>query len=98
LPSTAELVCVKRDEFPDAHRRPVGHALDAVRHPVVSARPVQLAHRHHMPDEVVRQSLPFQLSFPLLRGMSTYVTTRFSASENSCATAFMSSDRGPVSS
>src|SRR5260370_28082452 len=32
--------------FPDAHRRPAGQPFDTVRLPVVTTRPVQLAHRH----------------------------------------------------
>ena len=96
--TTAELIRVKRHKFPDAHRRPAGHPLHAVRQPVIPTRPVQLGHRHQMPGQVLRQPRLFQLPFPILGGMSEYVTSRFSASEYSRATPCMSCDRGPVSS
>ena len=67
-PTTAELIRVKRHKFPDAHRRPAGHPLHAVRHSVIPTRPVQRGHRHQMPGQVVRQPRPFQLPFPILRG------------------------------
>src|SRR2546426_11277945 len=41
-PTAAELIRVKRHKLPDAHRRPAGHPLHAVRHPVIptsAARP-----------------------------------------------------------
>jgi hypothetical protein len=44
-PTAAELIRVKRHKLPDAHRRPAGHPLHAVRQPVISTRPVQLGHR-----------------------------------------------------
>jgi hypothetical protein len=68
--TTAELIRVKRHEFPDAHRRPAGHALHAVRQPIIPTRPVQLGHRHRMPRQVLRQPMPFQLPFPVLGGIS----------------------------
>src|SRR3989454_1568499 len=64
--TTAELLRVKRHKFPDAPRRPAGHPLHAVRQPVILTRPVQLAHRHQMPGQVLRQPRPFQLLFPIL--------------------------------
>src|SRR5260370_9584189 len=64
--TSAELLRVKRHKFPDAHRRPAGHPLDAVRLPVITTRPVQLAHRQKMPRQILRHTLPFQLLFPLL--------------------------------
>src|SRR5258708_26892116 len=64
--SSAELLRVKRHKFPDAHRRPAGHPLDAVRLPVITTRPVQLAHRQKMHRQMLRHTLPFQLLFPLL--------------------------------
>ena len=79
---TAEFIHVERHEVPDARRRAAGHALHAVRKPVIPPRPVQLAHRHEMPGQVLRQPHPFQLPFPILGGgTSEYVTSRFSASE-----------------
>ena len=39
-PTAAELIRVKRHEVPDAHRRPAGHPLHAVRQPVIPTRPV----------------------------------------------------------
>jgi hypothetical protein len=66
--TTAELLRVKRHKFPDAHRRPAGHPLHAVRQPVIPTRPVQLGHRHQMPGQVLRQPLPLQLPFPILGG------------------------------
>jgi hypothetical protein len=39
-PTTAELIRVKRHELPDTHRRPAGHALDAVHQAVIATRPV----------------------------------------------------------
>src|SRR6266404_9937115 len=64
--TSAELLRVKRHKFPDAHRRPAGHPLDAVRPPVITTRPMQLAHRQKMPRQMLWQTLPFQLLFPLL--------------------------------
>src|SRR5215472_6725295 len=34
--------------------------------------PVQLAHRHQVPGEVLRQPRPFELPFPIVGGMSEY--------------------------
>src|SRR6202011_5814629 len=56
--TSAELLRVKRHKFPDAHRRPAGHPLDAVRPPVIATRPVQLAHRQKMPGQMLRHTLP----------------------------------------
>src|SRR6266849_8410409 len=67
-PTTAELIRVKRHKFPDAHRRPAGHALHFVRQPVIPTRPVQRGHRHQMPGQMLRQPRPFQLPFPILGG------------------------------
>src|SRR5262249_20224344 len=64
-PTTAERVRVKRDELPDARRRPAGHPLHPVRLPVVPARPVQLAHRHHVLGHVLRQPRPLQSLLPV---------------------------------
>src|ERR1700730_17500873 len=64
--TSAELLRVKRHKFPDAHRRPTGHPLDAVRLSVITARPVQLAHRQKMTRQMPRNTLPFQPLFPLL--------------------------------
>jgi len=66
--TTAELIRVKRHALPDAHWRPTGHPLHAVRLPVIPTRPVQLAHRHQMPGQVLRQPRPLQLPFPILGG------------------------------
>ena len=66
--TTAELIGMKRHEFPDTHRRPAGHALHAVRHPVIPTRAVQLGHRHQMPGQVLRQPYPLQLPVPILGG------------------------------
>ena len=66
--TTAELIRVKRHKFPDAHRRPAGHPLHAVRQPVIPTRPVQLGHRHQMPGQVLRQPLPFSAPVPNPRG------------------------------
>src|SRR5947207_521808 len=63
---TAELVRVKRHRFPDAHRWPAGHALHAVRHPVIPTRPVQLGHRHQMMGQVLRQLRVFEPALPIL--------------------------------
>src|SRR2546426_8607307 len=38
-PTAAELIRVKRHKLPDAHRRPAGHPLHAVRQPVRDAEP-----------------------------------------------------------
>src|SRR3989441_1070678 len=67
-PTTAELIRVKRHKFPDAHRRPAGHPLHAVRQPVIPTRPVQLGHRQQMQGQVLRQSRLLQLPFPILGG------------------------------
>ena len=64
--TAAEFIRVKRDKFPDAHRRPAGYPLHAVRLPVIPTRPVQLAHRNKMAVQVLRQRLLFQLLFPIL--------------------------------
>ncbi len=64
--TSAELLGVKRHKFPDAHRRPAGHPLDAVRPSVITTGPVQLAHRQKMPGQMLWQTLLFQLLFPLL--------------------------------
>jgi hypothetical protein len=66
--TTAELICVKGHKVPDAHRRPAGYPLHAVRHAVIPIRPVQLGHRHQMPGQVIRQSHLLQLPFPILGG------------------------------
>src|SRR5712692_1700261 len=76
-PTAAELIRVKRHKLPDAHRRPAGHPLHAVRQPVIPTRPVQLRHRQQMQGQMLRQSLLLQLPFPILGGMSAYVTSRF---------------------
>lgn len=55
-PTAAELIRVKRYKFPDAHRRPAGHSLHAVRQPVIPTRPVQLRHRQQMQGQVLRHS------------------------------------------
>ena len=65
--TSAELLRVKRYKFPDAHRRPAGHPFDAVRLPVITTCPVQLTHRQKMPHQMLRQPVPFQPLFPLLR-------------------------------
>src|SRR4051812_27366749 len=65
--TTAEPIRVKRHKFPDTHRRPSSQPLHAIRQPVVPTRSVQLRHRHQMPDQVLLQSYPFQLPFPILR-------------------------------
>ena len=67
-PTTAELIRVKRHKFPDAHRRPAGHPLHAVRQPVIPARPVQLGHRQQMQGQVLRQSLLLSAPVPNSRG------------------------------
>ena len=54
--TSAELLRVKRHKFPDAHRRPAGHPLHAVRLPVITTRPVQLAHRQKMPRQMLRHT------------------------------------------
>ena len=54
--TTAELIGMKRHEFPDTHRRPAGHPLQAVRHSIMPTRAVQLGHRHQMPGQVLRPS------------------------------------------
>ena len=54
--TSAELLGVKRHKFPDAHRRPAGHPLDAVRLPVITTRSMQLAHRQKMPRQMLRQT------------------------------------------
>ena len=66
LSTTAELIRVKRHEFADAHRRPAGYPLHAVRQPVIPTRSVQLAHRDQMPGEVLRQPRTRQRAFPIL--------------------------------
>src|SRR5437867_1069572 len=65
--SASELTGVKRDKFPDAHRRPASHPLHAVRQAVIPTRPVQLGHGNQMPGQVLRQPRPFQLTFPIFR-------------------------------
>ena len=65
--TSAELLRVKRHKFPDAHRRPAGHPLDAVRLPVITTRPVQLAHRQKMPSDPPAY-LAFSVSVPTPRG------------------------------
>src|SRR5258708_12994455 len=57
--SSAELLRVKRHKFPDAHRRPTGHPLDAVRLPVLTTRPVQLAHPPNIPRLKPHHHFPF---------------------------------------
>ena len=64
--TSAELLRVKRHKFPNAHRRSSGHPLDAVRPPVITTPPVQLAHRQKMPRQMLRHTSPFQPLFPLL--------------------------------
>ena len=66
--TTAKLIRVKRHKFSDAHRRPAGDPLHAVRHPVIPTRAVQLGHRHQMPGQLLRQPYPLQLPFPILGG------------------------------
>src|SRR5580704_8254291 len=66
--TTAELLRVKRHKFPDAHRRPAGQPLHAVRQPVIPTCPVQLAHRHEMPGEVLRHPPLLDPAFPMLGG------------------------------
>jgi hypothetical protein len=66
--TSAELMCVKRHKFTDAHRRPASHPLHTVRQPVIPTRPVQLAHCHHMTGKVLGQSKRFQPPFPVLDG------------------------------
>ena len=51
-PLSAELICVKRHRFPDAHSRAAGHPLHSVRQPMVPTRPLQLGHSHQMPGQV----------------------------------------------
>src|SRR5262245_28711888 len=46
--TTAELIRVKRYKFANAHRRSARHPLDAVRHPVIPTRPMQLGHGHEV--------------------------------------------------
>src|SRR6266446_5681399 len=52
--TSAELLRVKRYKFPDAHRRPAGHPLDAVRLPVITTCSVQRAHRQQVPHQMLR--------------------------------------------
>ena len=44
--TTAELIRVEYHKVPDAHRRPAGHPLHAIRQPVVPTCAVQLGHRY----------------------------------------------------
>src|SRR5258705_5683230 len=67
-PTAAELVRVKRHELADAHRRPAGHPLHAVRQPVIPTPPVQLGHRQQMLGQVLRYPRLLQLTFPILGG------------------------------
>lgn len=64
--TSAELTRMKRHKFPDTHRRPTRDPLDAVRLPVITTCPVQLAHRQEMTRQMLRQMLHLQLLFPLL--------------------------------
>src|SRR5262249_21856524 len=57
--TSAKLLRVERYKFPDAHRRPAGHLLDAVRPSVITTRPVQLAHRQKMSRQMLRHTLSF---------------------------------------
>ena len=66
-PTAAELIRVKRHKLLDAHRRPAGHPLHAVRQPVIPTRPVQLRHRQQMQSQVLRQPLLLEVPFPILR-------------------------------
>src|SRR5207245_2648599 len=66
--TTAELIRVKRHKFADAHPRPAGQPLHAVGQPVIPTRPVQLAHRHEMPGEVLRHPPLLDPAFPILGG------------------------------
>jgi hypothetical protein len=62
----AELLRVQRHKVPDAHRRPAGHPLHAVRQPVIPPGPVQRGHRHQVMDQVRRQPRLLQPLFPRL--------------------------------
>ena len=96
--TTAELIRVERHKVPDAHGRPSGHPLHAVRQPVVPTCPVQLGHRHQMPGHVLRQPLPFQLPFPLLVGDVVVRDLTVQRVRVLAGDVVMSCDRGPVSS
>ena len=63
--TTAELIHVKRYKFANAHRRSARHPLDAIRHPVIPTRPMQLGHGHEVVGQVLWHFLSFQLAFPI---------------------------------
>src|SRR5262249_20736831 len=67
-PPTAEATRVKRPNPPGAHRRAAGPPLHAVREPVIPTCPVQLAHRHQVTGQVLRQPRPCELPFPIVGG------------------------------
>jgi hypothetical protein len=64
--TTAKPIRVERHEIPDADRRPPGHALHAVGHPVVPTCAGELGHREEVPSQVLRQPHRLQLALPLL--------------------------------
>src|ERR1700737_3540456 len=64
----AELLRGQRHKSADADRRPPSPPLHALPQPVIPTRPMQLAHRHEMPREVLRQLPLPELAFPILGG------------------------------